>query len=728
LSVPSFEFFEAIVVTPDGNQPPSLGNVDFKKMKGCISSPCDWNTSDTYTLSWYTMYLDLPSWRMVQLPFAPSLDLRTFWGQSTLRVSAYENTTAPQDGRHLTKDNTYYFDLQIKFHGGQEADNVEANEALPWSQRTRSVSESNLRLSPVLDRSNSEVNEPLLVEDDGEEYYFYDAEDADTGETQVINRVNLTDSEEMLRNIDNVCPMWIDMCAKGNKYIKAYALNVDGGRRTIFRVSQTLADYVDVQDVAASASSRWSSRLSSCERTRRIMGEALALKMDKMSRHSGLKKLWSTTSEFDSSFLRGTPPTLPAKRARMVRMSCFVARAFSDHHWIEEWMKVTDYQLSFYHPERPTKANLQLSLQNLLSVRKLTSDEAPPMPSYHFMEVQTLGQRVYIMYISEQLVDSWVAYLSTVVRTNDPFSEMRDGTESVQSENLHGVDDPSKEFLHKSSMWNCKQRRILNCRKFVFRSSNRLSAMDQVEDTLRKALDRKTKDLDEDSLCSFLDSASTLKEVSVSKLSEEERIAFFLNLYHVMIMHAFLVLGPPDSTFKWMSYFNTIAYQCSDDIFSLTELEHNIIRGKMSYPSQFISKFVIPKSQFTFALRTVDFRINFALNCGSTSNPGFVPVYKAISLDYQLDEATSAYLKSVDVTSFKRSNVSVTLPRVCDWFAEDFGDGSSSSVLKIIERFLNEDDRALLGSCWDAEKSRYTGVTIKHHSFSFQCRSLTLIE
>ena len=43
---------------------------------------------------------------------------------------------------------------------------------------------------------------------------------------------------------------------------------------------------------------------------------------------------------FDSSFLRGTPPTLLAKKTRMVQKSTFVARAFSDHHWIEEWMKV----------------------------------------------------------------------------------------------------------------------------------------------------------------------------------------------------------------------------------------------------------------------------------------------------------------------------------------------------------------------------------------------------
>ena len=32
-------------------------------------------------------------------------------------------------------------------------------------------------------------------------------------------------------------------------------------------------------------------------------------------------------------------------------------------------------------------------------------------------------------------------------------------------------DDPSDGFLHKSSIYKCKKRRLLNCRKFAFRGS-----------------------------------------------------------------------------------------------------------------------------------------------------------------------------------------------------------------------------------------------------------------
>ena len=49
-------------------------------------------------------------------------------------------------------------------------------------------------------------------------------------------------------------------------------------------------------------------------------------------------------------------------------------------------------------------------------------------------------------------------------------------------------------------------------------------------------------------------------------------------LYHLLIQHAYLVLGPPASTLHWLSYYSVIAYQTADDVFSLVELEHCIIR------------------------------------------------------------------------------------------------------------------------------------------------------
>lgn len=194
-----------------------------------------------------------------------------------------------------------------------------------------------------------------------------------------------------------------------------------------------------------------------------------------------------------------------------------------------------------------------------------------------------------------------------------------------------------------------------------------------------------------------------------------------------MISHAFLVLGPPDSSLKWISYFNNIAYQVSDDIFSLTELEHCIIRAKMSYPSQFFSRFVLPNSHYTMALTQPDFRINFALNCGSTSNPPTVFVYRVDQLDRQLDAACRRYLESVTVAQ-QRNTLSIRLPRVCQWFADDFGSSQPELIAKI-GPFLKAPSRQLLANVRSSSSPNRLDLnyfTIGYMPYSFECRQFSL--
>lgn len=738
ISVPAWSSFSNVVVTKPGDTPPTLGD-DIDESKESVAARAasngtgEWNTTDTFTLAYHSMYLDLPTWSVVKLPFAPSLDLRTFWSKSLLKICMYD-TPKQKGNKHLIRDNSYFVGIEINFlglDGGKQGDD---EENLPWSASTRSISESNLLrgVTTLSENGDSVVEcdtaEPIVEELDGEEYMFFDAEEDGFSEAlqdDVITisgpQRNLPESQKLLEDINDVCPMWIDVVSKG-KYVKTYAVNLN--QRTIFRFSPSMSDFFNIKEAKESAERHWSPRLSSCERTRRIIGHVIFAAKTNSSKAIQLRKFAADHNIFDTSFLRGNPPSLTAKQARLVQKSAFVARAFSDHHWIEEWVKVTDLQLSFYHPDKPQKANLRLSLQNIISVQKLGPNESPLMPLYSFMEVQTLGQRVYMMFATEEMRDSWVAYLSTVIKNGDLRLDVSSRASTV-SDQVVNVDNPSKAFLHKSSMFDCKQRKILNCRKFSFRPSTTLDPTKLVQDSLRKGLDP-SEDSEERNLCAFLDSVADLKQVNVSNLTEGERTAFFLNLYHVMIVHAFLVLGPPDSTFKWISYFNAIAYQCSDDIFSLTELEHNILRAAMNYPSQFVSRFVLPKSRFRFALTKADYRINFALNCGSLSNPAAVPIYDPATLDEQLDFACRAYLKVVETTAQKRSSLTITLPRICVWFADDFGDGSSTDMLKLVEQHLVKPKQDVLKRNWDSPNRRYNDVTIKYFGYSFECRNLTL--
>ena len=733
--VPAYTFFERFVVTKPGETPPTLGE-PFNESKSAAAARKaskgvgDWNTEDTYSMSYYSMYIDLPHWSIVKVPVAPTIDLRTFWGKSLLRIVLYESNTPSNDKRHLHKDNGYFFCLQMKFlgHGAaKDKKNEQANEeTLPWAIHTRRPSEVNLRQMQRLQSDSFREDKPyptVVEESDGEEFFFFDAEEED--QSTEANETNELSSNRppnlaLLAKIDNVCPLWIEVISKF-KYAHVFAFNFSG--QTVFRSSSTALSYLNTDTIDSSA---WSPRLSSSEKTRRMLGQAFLSALENESPTSKLSSFRTLPTEFDA-FLRRSEPRLSSKRSKLVRKSGFMARALSDHHWVEEWVKITDQQLSFYHPERLQRANFRVSVKAISKVHKLAPNDCPSMAGFYFLAVHTQGRTVYLMFPTEQARDGWLEHLTTVTRRQEADNSSIDGMSSISNDNLLTVDDPADEFLHKSSKWNSKQRRILNCKSFVFRAGQEnVDPTAAIEDVLRRALSI-SDEAEESQLRAFFDSASVLKKVHVGALSEKERLSFFLNLYHVMIVHASLVLGAPDSSFKWITYFNAISYECSDDILSIAELEHCVIRAAMNYPSQFVSKLVLPKSRFSFALTRPDYRINFALNSGSYSSPAFVPIYKPATIDEQLAQSAKLYLQTfVRVTASKRSSVVISLPRVCQWFADDFGN-SSSQVLRELQQYLTSEQQELLSACWSGREGRFNNVTIKHLTFSFECRSLTLL-
>jgi len=244
-----------------------------------------------------------------------------------------------------------------------------------------------------------------------------------------------------------------------------------------------------------------------------------------------------------------------------------------------------------------------------------------------------------------------------------------------------------------------------------------------VEQALSLILGRRLEE-DEATMRTFFHHVAALQCVHIDALTEQEKLVFFVNLYHTMILHAFLLFGAPTSSLKWAGFFNSNAYAVGDDIFSIAELEHNILRANMSYPSQLLSRFVLPKSHYRFGLKLNDYRLNFALNCGAMSNPKSVIIYRVDRLEHQLNRAAMLYLGSASV-SFKTSrDLLVSLPRICQWYAEDFG--TQEQLLRKIEPFLEESERRKLAACWDSASRRFDMkcVSVRYLEYNFQCQTL----
>ena len=556
-------------------------------------------------------------------------------------------------------------------------------------------------------------------DDDSVDQFYFDAEESACMEVELATEDNdqeLVDREtKLLRTIDSCCPAWVDVYSSRSGYSKTYAI-IQSNQLSL-RQAQDCEDLVeDSKWAKRTIADNFSPRISSSERMRRMVGLALADKSATDIAPPKVQSFLERKSKYDNSFLRRTEPSTSGNDREVVQTSSFVARAISDRHWVEEWARVTVRGVSFYQPEK-RRPHSRIFFSAIITVTVLPSEDCPVIPNHHFLGIATLGRTVYLMFKEKGKRDEWFDVISRMLKVPQADTYSISSCET-NSSILADVDDPAEEFMHKSSLWSCGGRRILNCARFSLNNDHagKRDPLEIVEKALRRAL--KVSEDSAERRRDFLVCAALLKDASLKNLSEEKKIVFFVNLYHVMILHAHLVLGLPDSTLKWISYFNTVAYQVADDVFSLTELEHSIIRARMSYPSQFLSRFVIPKSWYRFALTRADWRLNFALNCSSKSNPESVFIYNHDQLQEQLDAASRLYLSSSASLqkNSSRSGLVVSLPRICQWFRDDFG-GSDHGLLQRIEPFLpREVQRALRGG----------GYSIRYLSWQYECQPLRL--
>lgn len=117
---PAWKFFDNIVITKPGDTPPPISEpfveqTESREARKSSKSVGVWNTEDTYSMSFYSMYLDIPNWRIVKLPVTNDLDLRTFWGNSFLSIVLYEKGSSREE-KHIKEYNKYMFKMQVCIH------------------------------------------------------------------------------------------------------------------------------------------------------------------------------------------------------------------------------------------------------------------------------------------------------------------------------------------------------------------------------------------------------------------------------------------------------------------------------------------------------------------------------------------------------------------------------------------------------------------------------------
>ena len=191
--------------------------------------------------------------------------------------------------------------------------------------------------------------------------------------------------------------------------------------------------------------------------------------------------------------------------------------------------------------------------------------------------------------------------------------------------------------------------------------------------------------------------AAALRSFDPRKLAkEQDRMAFWINIYNVLLIHGVVAYGETRSLLKIRGAFERIAYVIGGYRYSLDDIEHGVLRGNRAH-------FLIPGVRFARqdprrmqALSAVDPRIHFALVCGASSCPP-IGIYEAEKLDHQLDLAAGNFINNGGV-EVNRKESRVALSRIFQWYSPDFGGrwmgvGKRSAALRFIAKFLAEAER-----------------------------------
>lgn len=148
--------------------------------------------------------------------------------------------------------------------------------------------------------------------------------------------------------------------------------------------------------------------------------------------------------------------------------------------------------------------------------------------------------------------------------------------------------------------------------------------------------------------------------------SRDERLAFLINAYNVLTVHAVIERWPIQGVMEVEGFFDGIEHTVAGEAMTLNTLENERIRAVFGEP-----------------------RIHFAVNCASTSCPPLRNTpFDAESLEASLEEQARTFVRSSTTVRGRRA----TLSKLFEWFADDFSAGGG--VREFIASRLDEEDAA----------------------------------
>ncbi|KAF6141626.1 hypothetical protein GIB67_001178 [Kingdonia uniflora] len=191
-----------------------------------------------------------------------------------------------------------------------------------------------------------------------------------------------------------------------------------------------------------------------------------------------------------------------------------------------------------------------------------------------------------------------------------------------------------------------------------------------------------------------------LERVDASQMESNAQMAFWINVYNALVMHAHLAYGISQGSLRRMALFHKAVYNIGGYVISASTIEQSIFCIRTPRAGRWfeaiISTAMRKKAGEDRQLRCARFAIQnsqplvcFALCTGTSSDP-VLKVYTATEVVEQLEVAKREFLQSNVVV---KKSWKVFLPKVLERFAKESSMGSDELlkwVLENVDRKLHD--------------------------------------
>ncbi|PWU25219.1 MAG: DUF547 domain-containing protein [Candidatus Rokuibacteriota bacterium] len=182
-----------------------------------------------------------------------------------------------------------------------------------------------------------------------------------------------------------------------------------------------------------------------------------------------------------------------------------------------------------------------------------------------------------------------------------------------------------------------------------------------------------------------VEAARALQRAPLAELiGRPARLAFWINVYNALALHAIVALRVRRTVHEVPLFFARVSYRVGSFVLSLDDIEHGILRGNRRRPFPPLRPFGGLDPRGALALRSVDPRIHFALNCGAQSCPP-VGVYRAQTIDQQLDLAARNFVNQAVTIDGAGS---LACPKIFRWYRADFE--QAGGLVPFLLRYLDD--------------------------------------